>query len=210
MRVGRIGVADELGLGRMREIARDVAEAQDTAHRGDVEGAVAERDPARLVEAAGHDVDLVRPIVAVAIDHRVHFALRARADEHDAAWPERHLPGVRHVGGVDSDAEARRQGDLAHLGRGGRQHVREISAVDAPDDDEGGERTQEQGRDRAGSTHRSRAPRFSDSFASRSRAARREIGERGPGYGRHGTWLRRRAPTARPAAAGSRAGRAAR
>jgi hypothetical protein len=71
--VGREGVAQDLGLRRPREVAGDVAESQDAAHLGDVQGAVAEGEPARQVEPARQHVDLIRAVIAVPVDHRVHL-----------------------------------------------------------------------------------------------------------------------------------------
>ena len=155
MGVGRIGIAGHFGLGRAGEITRDVAEAQDAVHRADVEGAVAKRDAARRVESTGHDEHLVHSIVAVAIHERVHLALGARAHEHDAGRTDRHLAGARHVAGVDGDAEARRQRDLAQRAGGAREHPGEVSAIKAADDDQRRDRNQEQRQDRAGSRHQS-------------------------------------------------------
>src|SRR5206468_3348594 len=72
----------------------------------------------------------------VAVDDGVHLALRARADEDDTGRAGRHLPGVGDVGGVELDAEAGRQRDVAELGGGGRKKSRELARDAAHHDQE--------------------------------------------------------------------------
>jgi hypothetical protein len=133
--VGRKVVAGHFGLRRAGQIAGDVGEFQDAIHHGDVERPVPEGHAARLAQPAGQDVHGIGLAVAVAIDDRIDLALGARADEDDAGWAERHLPGVGDVRRVDGDAESRGQGDVADLGGRARQEAGEVTPIVAADDD---------------------------------------------------------------------------
>ena len=149
--VGVLGerVAGDLGAGGLGQVAGDVAEAQDAADGGDVEAAVAERDAAGIVQATGQHVNGLGAVVTVTVHDCVDLALGPRADEDDAARPQRHLPRVRHVVGVDGDAEAGRDGQVGGLGGGARQQAGQVAAVPAPDGHRRGEHRQQDDQDHA-------------------------------------------------------------
>jgi hypothetical protein len=83
----------------------DVVELHDAVDLADVEGAIAERDAARLVQPLGNRDDLIGLVVAVLIDDgvdRVAGGLVAAADEDGALAAEGHLAGVGDAGGKSS------------------------------------------------------------------------------------------------------------
>ena len=134
--VGREGIAHDLGLRRSREVAGHVAESQDAAHLGDVQGAVAEGEPARQVEPARQHVDLIRPVIAVPVDHRVHLALGARARR--TPRPEDPGPSGAHWGHrahrrrSESPAAARCRSSLPPRSAGCRRGSRDTSSRRPP------------------------------------------------------------------------------
>ena len=126
MRFRGIGVRHHLGTGGLGQIAGDVPPAQDPADLGDVERPIPEGDAARLLQSLREHVDLIRPVIAVAVDDRIHLALGARADEDDAGRPGRHLAGVGHAGRIHRDLKSRRQRDVPRLGRHAGQEAGQV------------------------------------------------------------------------------------
>jgi hypothetical protein len=159
VRVGRKRARGHLGPGRAAEVAGHVGEAQDPAHLGHVEGAVAEGHPARHGEAARDQVDLVGAMVAVPVHHGVHLALAPRAHEQHARRPERHLPRVRDGVRIDRDPEPGRERDVPHLRRGAREEPGQVATDVAAHHDDAGEDDPDQPSDDVDASHSRIFPR---------------------------------------------------
>jgi hypothetical protein len=141
----RVPVCHDLGYGRTTEVTRHVAESEDSADGRHVEMAVAEGHTAGPLKVARQHVDLVGPMIAVAIDHRMHLPLIAGTNEYDAGRTERHLPRVGHIGGVDGDAEPWWKLDVVDLGGGPRNDAGQVPAEPAADAAQHAERPEDGG-----------------------------------------------------------------